>query len=248
MTTINTPNLPQGRVRAAVVSGSDKAIIASLGRIGITSIVCETDEILQNPVKNHADMGFLHITDKTCIVSKLQTGLKLELEKLGYECITLNDDLKREYPGDCLLNAAVIGRTVICNPKSIDPDVYEIAASNNLRIITTGQGYTKCSILPVNEYAFITSDKSVHRYCTAAGFDVLYVDPTGIELSGYGNGLIGGCGGLVGKRTLALCGELSHFADGDKIKGFCSNYRTDIISLTKGRLKDIGSILPVACE
>lgn len=245
---LNKPNLPQGKVNAVVVSGADKEIIARFESIGITPIICKSDDILQDPVKSHADMSFLHITEKICLISKLQTELKFQLEKLGYTCVTLGSDLKREYPGDCLLNAAVIGGTVIYNPKSADAVISDIAEKSGLRVTTTSQGYTKCSVLPVNENAFITSDKSIYRSSIAVGFDALYVNPAGIELPGYGNGFIGGCGGLIGKNTLAICGELSHFAEGGKIMGFCNNYGTDIISLIKGQLRDIGSILPVSCE
>lgn len=244
---LNKPNLPQGKVNAVVVSGEDKEIITRIKSMGITPIMCKADDILQAPVKSHADMSFLHITDKICLISKLQTELKFQLEKLGYTCVTLGSDLKREYPGDCLLNAAVIGDTVICNPKSADGVISDMAEKSGLRVITTGQGYTKCSVLPINENAFITSDKSIYKSGIAAGFDVLYVDPAGIELPGYGNGFIGGCGGLIGKNTLAMCGELSYFAEGERIVEFCNNYETEIISLISGPLRDIGSILPVSC-
>jgi hypothetical protein len=63
----------------------------------------------------------------------------------------------------------------------------------NFNIIDVKQGYTKCSVLPVSNNAFITDDISIYNQCVSFGIDVLYVGKGDVSLPGYNYGFIGGC-------------------------------------------------------
>ena len=76
--------------------------------------------------------------------------------------------------------------------------------------------------------------------------EVLLIENDGIFLRGYENGFFGGCTGLSGSDTLLVNGDLSLIPSGEKIKKFLFDKGIKIISLNKGDVTDIGSILPIA--
>ena len=56
-------------------------------------------------------------------------------------------------------------------------------------------------------------------------------------------GFIGGASGLINKTTLCFNGDLKTHPDCNNIIDFCKNVGVDTISLNKGNLVDIGTIM-----
>jgi hypothetical protein len=108
------------------------------------------------------------------------------------------------------------------------------------------QGYAKCSVIPVKENAFITSDKSIYKKLTEMKFDCLYADGRGIRLNGYSNGFIGGCVGKVSKDLIVFTGNIELHNDYTSIRDFCRNHGVEIYSLSTEPLYDYGGLLPVS--
>ena len=75
--------------------------------------------------------------------------------------------------------------------------------------------------------------------------EVLAIRPGYIALPGYDYGFIGGCSGLLKKNLLVFNGNISLHPDSDSILSFCKNHGTDVYSLSKGVLTDIGTITPL---
>ena len=65
---VSKPNLPQGRVTLAAVSGQYPKIIKALEERGIRCITTEADPRLQTPVMYHADMQMFHLNDNRTFV------------------------------------------------------------------------------------------------------------------------------------------------------------------------------------
>ena len=112
----------------------------------------------------------------------------------------------------------------------------------NKKLITVKQGYTKCSILPISEKAIITNDPSIASALLPFGFDVLKLPYGDILLPGYNYGFIGGCGGVSPKGELLLFGELNNYIYHQEIMRFLLKYDVRPIPLSRGKLKDRGSI------
>jgi hypothetical protein len=96
----------------------------------------------------------------------------------------------------------------------------------------------------VDDRAIITDDPSIFKG-TKKFLDVLYVEKGSVKLKGYDYGFIGGSGGKISKNKLAFFGEIEKQNFYNDIRAFCSNYKIDCISLSKGDLTDYGSLIPI---
>ena len=113
------------------------------------------------------------------------------------------------------------------------------------QILNVKQGYSKCSVCPVTETAFITDDEGIAFAGKTAGFDVLKVKKGSVSLSGYEYGFIGGCCGMVDADKLLFCGNAKLHDNYEDIKSFVNNYKIEIISLNGNQPTDIGSFFAV---
>ena len=242
---IEKPNLPQGRVTLAAISAQAGESITKLNSLGIETIIVKRDLRLPEPVDSHADLQMLHMggNDIFCHNEHLCTG---ELsEKFNIRQIAAVAGNK--YPDDVKLNCTLIGDKLICNKRTVAPEILEYAESCGLTVINVNQGYARCSICVVNENVIITDDESI--FTAAQNFlnDALFISKGSIGLNGYGYGFIGGCCGKIDKNKIAFNGAIESHKDYKDIIDFLYKYNTEIVELHGDPLYDIGGILPL-CE
>lgn len=144
------------------------------------------------------------------------------------------------YPADVPYNACSTGRYFLHNLKYTAPELLQAAKSLGLETIHVPQGYTRCSVLPVDCDSVITSDRGVAAACTQ--LDVLLISPGHIELPGYNTGFIGGTGGRVGNE-IVFNGDLSAHPDFEIIKDFIESRGLRCVWTTDMPLTDIGSVI-----
>lgn len=238
-----TPNLPTSRVAAAAINARAGEAIKKLSSMEIHCIEIDADNRLPKPVENHADMQLLHLgnNDIFCQNEHLFLG---EFEKF----LNLKEIEKKcsdKYPDDVLLNCTIIGDKLICNPKTVAKEVIELANDRNLSVISVNQGYARCSVCVINENAIITDDESVYRAAGNFLNDVLLISKNSIGLKGYNYGFIGGCSGKIDKDKIAFNGEIKYHSDYKQILNFLEKHGVEPVELKKGRLEDIGGILPL---
>lgn len=245
MRQINNPNLPEGRVVLAAINAEANEAIDSLSLIGI-----ETQKIIRNPalptpVGAHADLQVLHLGGNLVLLAD-EHLFKWEFTKF-FKISKIKQRLGNKYPQDVRLNCTIIGNKLLCNPVTIAPEILRFAEEAGLTVIRVKQGYARCSVCVVNENAIITDDKSV--FAAAGKFlnDVVLISKGSIELKGYNYGFIGGCCGKIDKDIIAFNGELESHSDYKIIMDCLQRNNIKCIELKKGRLCDIGGILPL-CE
>lgn len=136
------------------------------------------------------------------------------------------EKLTRNYPGNIRYNAVCTGKYFIHNLQYTDPDLLaaaEAKAAADSTILTkihVKQGYTRCSLLPVDDRSFITSDAGIAKTLADHDTDVLLIHPGHIHLPGFDYGFIGGTGGglpLSGRRLLVVNGNIETHPDHKKI-------------------------------
>ncbi len=233
-------NLPQNKVCHVVVSGEYPLFLKELECNGVTTIITQSCPDIMPQVANHADMLFSHLGKGRYFIEKSQSYLKSILDKIGFVCENDIIELSVDYPADSLLNAALFDKRLICGRQSVT--VYNDYVDD---LVTVKQGYTKCSICPVDERSMITDDKSVHDVCAALGFDVLLVNKGSVVLNGFDYGFIGGCCGKLADDILAFCGDLRTHSDWRQIDSFIRERGVFPLNLSSDYLTDIGSILPI---
>lgn len=186
-----------------------------------------SDNIVDKGISNHPDiflcrMGY-HKTDPIFFAQK--------------------EDLDYYYPGDVAFNAACTGKYFIHNTKLTNPQLLQEAKAMGMEIIHVRQGYTKCSIVVVDETSIITYDKGIAAACSAyPELDVCLVRPGFVRLDGYDTGFIGGASGRIGNEII-FNGNLSAHPDFEKIVQFIESKGLFVKYFEQYELTDIGSIL-----
>lgn len=205
------------------------------------TIVIGKNENLAEPVASHPDMNLCIIREKA-FISK-GSDLKDILFKKGYEVITVEKELKPEYPFDVLFNAKIIGNTAVLNPKTVAKEILDYCQSENINIIPVNQGYCACSVTAITENAFITSDKGIETALNNNGKSVLRITEGYIDIDKYDYGFIGGASGFS-NGILYFFGDITAHPDFDKIDLFLKENNIDY-KYFNCPLTDIGGCIEI---
>lgn len=199
--------------------------------------------LVHKSIDGHVDiqMNILDKSKRKIIVHKdIDISFLNEINKFNIDYIFSDKCLNKDYPEDIILNYLSINNLFVHNTKYTDKIVLDNIKDK--KIINVKQGYTKCSVLPINDNAAITSDKIIAKKLSENNIDVLRVPHGDIMLPGMNYGFIGGVGGLISPNKLALFGQLSEYCFGNEVYNFLYKYDVEPIYLKKGKLIDRGSI------
>ncbi len=204
--------------------------LAGLGDVCLTGPFKGPSE----PVRCHADLLYCRLG-----AGREAPVFKGREEKLG-----------SVYPGDCLYNAAVIGRNFVHRKGITDPDLLK-AAGDHIRaslnadmfFVSVPQGYTKCNMAVIDEAHVITSDRGIAKALSEkTDIDCLLIPPGGIMLPPYKTGFIGGCCGRA-EDVMVFNGDLSAHPSGGLIREYIEGCGLEIKDFPGLPLYDIGSII-----
>ena len=242
---IKNPNLPKNTCKKAIVNRQLDIISASiLKKLNISMIKSNNNLSVQKGIAYHPDLQICHLGDNKFVVSKENYNYYKELLP-DCNLIKGEQDLYFKYPYDCYYNCVFIGNNLICNIKSTDNCILKYAAEKNYKIINVNQGYTKCSILPLNQNSLLTSDLGIKETLEKEEFNVFYINPTQIKLDGYNNGFIGGCGFMISEKELFISGNISEINEYNDLIEFLNNLNIKIIYSEKIKLTDYGSFIAI---
>lgn len=239
-TFIKTSGLPTAPVVLAATA-DDKDCVGRLHELGIKTLSFY-DGVLPAETAMHTDMLICHTGNDKIFAADSQDIS--QLQKYGFH-IQKTASLGDCYPNDVKLNCAVSEKFFVCNKKTVDTSLYNYLIDLNLQPVFVNQGYTKCSVCFLRENAAITDDESVYKALRKNNTDVLFISKGDIVLSSRHYGFFGGSVGKIDENTLAITGELSYHRDKDKILSFCDKYGITVKELIKGKIRDIGGIIPL---
>lgn len=203
-------------------------------------------DYLQKGVSSHPDMlVFIGFGKLFCHKRYFESNREL-IESIakssGLEISLSDEETCEKYPFDVLFNAALVGKNLICNKKTVSRLILKAAEDADFNTIHVPQGYTKCSTCIVSDNAIITADRSIYEACKCNCIDALLISEGHISLPDYNYGFIGGASGTLGDK-IYFCGDILTHPDGNKISEFCKKHGKSSISLSHGELFDVGSIL-----
>ena len=245
MRPLQTPNLPQKRVRVAVMQPC--AAADRLCGMGLTVLSPLPNIALPAETACHADMLLCHAGGNVVFAEPTQALLAASLCAFGFD-VRFSVPLGRDYPADVPLNVAVGKRFALGNFRYADPALCAFLERGGIRLVPVRQGYAKCSLCFAAENAYITEDAGIAAALRGVGADVLTVSAGEVALSKAHAGFFGGAAGLVAPDTLAVNGRLDTHRDGGRIKAFLANRGVRALELTDGVITDIGGILPLTEE
>ena len=203
-------------------------------------ILFDSHGITYSEVSGHPDIFFCVGNGKMVVTPNAPAEYLSLLNRKNFRFSLGKLPVGKKFPDSARYNAVITNRFLIHNLRITDPVV--LKTYENLETIHVSQGYSRCSLLALKDDRFITSDKGIAKTLYTKGLDVLYVNPKGILLPGFENGLFGGTAGVVDDKVYFI-GSLNHFSEEEKVKSFLLKRGYEIIELYNGSLFDGGSIL-----
>ncbi len=163
------------------------------------------------------------------------------------------DLLSPEYPKDVLYNAVVTEKFLICNTNTVSEDLASAAQAHYPDIVSihVQQGYSKCSMVVVDERHFITEDEGIFRALQkynktrpddSPAAECLLVEPGHVDLPGYKRGFIGGASGRI-VDEIWFNGDIEAHPDWERIRDLIEGCGLSVRSFAGLPLMDIGSII-----
>lgn len=200
---------------------------------------------LSGAVASHPDMLIFPLEDRIFVhrayAAEAADAIGSIAACTGRQIVPIDTDVSPVYPSDIALNFFTIGKLLIGRIDRLPHELRTYAEEKGYRLISTRQGYAKCSTLVLGESAVITADPSIARAVRTAEADVLTVSTGNIRLDGYDHGFLGGATGVCG-NTVYFCGDLASHPDAKAIADFCRAHGFVTHSLSDEPLYDVGSI------
>lgn len=190
---------------AIIDSRSPDDVKKNLSDMGFEIIPVPLTDLVAEPICGHPDIQifvhensvFMHPAISRDVVESVQKYCSVYLCSI---------ELDNRYPFDIPYNIVCIANRAIHKTESTPPEIKKYFTDNNINLINTSQGYSKCSTLIADDKSIITSDNSIHKIAQSNGIDSLLITPGFIDLPGYKHGFIGGASGRFNK-TILLSGE-----------------------------------------
>ena len=217
--------------------------INELTSLGIECITINASPDLEKEINSHADILCCRASDNIIFADNSIAG-ELSKKIKDYSIIPVND-IKSPYPGDVKLNVAFLGNNIICNSKYIAKEISDFCNLNNIQIIKTKQGYTKCNLCVLNEKAVITEDNGLAYLLKNYQFNVLKIQPGFVHLSDKHYGFIGGASGKVSEHQMYFSGDLRKHPDYEEILSFLNKYNIKPVFNKNRQLNDFGGFIPL---
>lgn len=202
------------------------------------------DDAVDMPVRSHPDMILCIVGDSLVTSAAYYSANRDVLDRVaslgGLSVVTSDHPRGKAYPADVGFNAAVTSTHIICNTKTVAPEVLDTAQNQGLTVVHVNQGYAACSCI-VTDDVVITSDVGIHASLTEHGIPVSLASNRGISLQGYDVGFVGGCSGYA-TRTLYFYGDIREMECERDIRCIAEEYGYGIKCLSSPTLTDRGGI------
>lgn len=209
----------------------------------IKTIACENT---YDSIKYHPDICVFNLGNGNIIVEpSVYKGYRKILGKYKFNVIKGESEVNEKYPYNIAYNVAIVGEYAIHNFKYTEPNILKYIEDNNLKKININQGYAKCSICIVDNKSIITSDKGIYSSLINTDIDCLLIESGHIRLANMNYGFIGGCTGIISNNQIAFCGDVTKHPSYNSIKTFLEERNKEIVILSKEKLLDLGSIIPL---
>ena len=239
----------------AVIGGNVPTAIADRLRDFFHHVILlPADEKIDVPVSHHPDMNFAVvrdtlITDENYYLCNAKEAIDRICFLGGFKLALSKDRRSADYPHDVGFNALILGNILIGRLDALSGNILALAEECGLKPINVKQGYTACSTLSVpSKNLIFTADRGIASVCERHGADVVRIpDKTGITLSGYNCGFIGGCTG-VWEDTVFFYGDPQEHPSLEPMCQVLEKRGIETVPLSADMLTDYGGIriFPIA--
>lgn len=198
-----------------------------------------TSGITYDAISGHPDIFFCRVGARIAAAPDIPAEYTDLLKKRNISIVHGKRPVGGKYPASAGYNAAVWGNFLVHRLDITDPSI--LMMTEDMEKINIMQGYTRCSLLPLENNLFITSDMGIHSALQKRGRS-LYVSPYNIILPGFAHGFFGGACGVHDDKIF-VTGNLDYLSEGNEVRVFLKDSGYTVIELYNGPLFDCGSIL-----
>jgi len=238
---IKTPCLPKNAVKHCLIGEKYTEEINELNELGVECLALNKNTLLDDEINNHADILSFNFGNGQAILNKGSIGEE-ELKNIGIQPVFYSFEVSSPYPNDIPLNVAFTGKNIIGNSKFTAKEIIDFAHSNNIEIINTKQGYSKCNLCIVSNNAVITEDEGLAHLLKIYQYNVLLISSGDIILSESHYGFLGGASCKISSDKMYFSGDLSRHKDYKRIIDFLELYNVEPIYNKTRKLTDFGGI------
>jgi len=199
----------------------------------------ETSDITYPAISGHPDIFFTRVDKQLLAAPNLPSEYFdiLQNHKINFHVGEKSPGKK--YPESARYNAVVSSQYLVHNTKITDTAILQFCVDKIK--INVKQGYTRCSMLFLDDDHVITSDEKIASVLENKHIETLLVTSQGIDLPGFKNGFFGGCCGVV-HNSLYILGNLDKYPDGEIVHGFAAKINIRLIELCNAPLFDGGGV------
>lgn len=241
-------NLPTDCSAIAIGEKYSDVLDNSLKSLGISPIYVPDNPFVDDRLSGHADLSVFHTGGKDIFLAPYlkNTEFSKKITDLGFNIHFLDIKQDKLYPLDATLNACAFGDTLIYNKDVTSQDLvkhFEKVGEHNL--ISTKQGYARCSVCIVDENSIITSDRGIYNAAVTYNVEALLITQGYVELPGFQYGFLGGASFKIARDKLCFTGTLNSHPDKNKILDFLNSRNVEPLFLTDLPIFDIGGAIPI---
>lgn len=242
---MNSPFIPRNRANLIIISGEvEDRYLERLKMEGVIIVKTIPHPNLDTSIAYHPDMVICPIDAQKIVVEPLVYDYyKKELANFNIEVIRGTTLIKNKYPFDIAFNTLINGGYGFHNLKYTDKTILSMTSGSVVDWIDVKQGYTKCSVMIVDEDSIITADRIIADKWSKLGKEVLLIENGFVNLPGHRYGFIGGATGNLGNKSIIISGSLKSHPDFARIYEFLETRNIDLVNLGYDKIYDVGTIL-----
>ena len=217
----------------------------TIEKLGIQPVFIPDNPYIDDRLSGHVDLSVFYPGGKDIFLAPFLKDSKTAdiIRKIGLNPVYANIKQGKKYPFDAQMNACAWENYLIYSENVTAGEIIEYFKNKKGRLISCRQGYLNCSVCKVDNNSIITADRGVYDSCTAAGLDVLLINPGFIELPGYDYGFLGGSSFKISDNKIAFTGSLKNHPDEKKILEFLKSKNQEAVFLTDEAIFDIGGAI-----
>lgn len=213
--------------------------IISIKKFGV-NLPFITQQLTFDELSGHPDIFICQSDDVLIVAPNVPDSYIDFFEQKDIKYCFGYKNVGKEKVNSSAYNAVVTKKYVFHNKNITDKKILELNADKEY--IHVNQAYTRCSLFPLPNNNFITSDKGIAKTLEKMGLGYFLLSADDIMLPGYRNGCAGGCFGYA-ENKIYMTGDIAHHSEGKALKEFIENCGCELIELYAGKLFDGGSLI-----
>lgn len=228
------------KCRLAVVDARcDARLLSRLGEYAEEVFPFRTQGITYESVSCHPDVFVYQDSTTTLLAPNAPQALAEKLASLTVPFHWGGSPVGESLKDSSLYNC-VSTDTCLFHRKGYTDEAL-LALNRGKRFVELPQSYTRCSMFPLSDHAFITSDAGIHKALERAGFASFLFSPAEIRIPVHAYGFLGGTCGRWGDQLFFLGNPLKH-KDGEALLRFVEANGLVPVSLSDDYLYDGGGV------